>query len=71
MISNQGYEPNRSMSPGIEAKQLAEQSYRQQIVARQCLNKLVDIKSAIARQNKLLEILIDQLNAAQYRNASK
>lgn len=71
MVANQGYEPNRSMSPGIEAKQLAEQSYHQKIVARQCLNMLVDIKSAIKRQNKLLEILVDQLNAAHIRNASK
>ena len=69
MINNKGDTPEWSTSPDTEAKRLAAQSYRQKIVARQCLNKLVDIKTALSRQNKLLEVLIDQMNAARINHA--
>ncbi len=71
MIVNEGDVPERFSSPDTEAKRLAEQTYRQKIVARQCLNKLVDIKTAISRQNKSLEILIDEMKAARFRNHAK
>lgn len=71
MIIDEGDLPERSTSSDTEAKRLAAQSYRQKIVARQCLNKLVDIKTAIARQNKLLEILIGEMKAARVNNHTK
>ncbi|MFK7846681.1 MAG: hypothetical protein AB8G77_15375 [Rhodothermales bacterium] len=71
MIDNEGCSPERSISSDTEAKRLAAQSYRQKIVARQCLNKLVDIKTALSRQNKLLEILIGEMKAARIDNHAK
>ena len=35
--------------------------YREKIVARKCLNALIDIRLGLSRQNKLLEILINEL----------
>ena len=34
--------------------------YREKIIARKCLNSLIDIRLGLLRQNKLLEILIDE-----------
>ncbi len=71
MIAHKGLPPERSDSPKPENGLVLEQSYRQKIVARQCLNMLIDIKTALSRQNKMLEIYIDELNASQIRNTAK
>jgi|GEM_PF-6756005 len=34
--------------------------YREKIIARKCLNSLIDIRLGLVRQNKLLEILIEE-----------
>ena len=34
--------------------------YREKIIARKCLNSLIDIRLGLVRQNKLLEILITE-----------
>ena len=39
-------------------------AYREKIVARKCLNSLVDIRLGLLRQNKLLEILIHEARSA-------
>ncbi len=71
MIVNEGLPSDGSVSQGTDADNALEQTYRQRIVARQCLNMLVDIKTALSRQNKLLEIIIDQLNATRIRKSVK
>lgn len=40
---------------------VGDEAYRQRIFARKCLNKLVDVRLALLRQNRTLEIVIDQL----------
>ena len=34
--------------------------YREKIIARKCLNSLIDIRLGLLRQNRLLEILIEE-----------
>ncbi len=41
-----------------------ETAYRQKILARKCLNMLVDIRSGLIRQNRFLELLISELKAS-------
>lgn len=62
---------DRSGETGSDAQRISEQAYREKIIARQCLNMLVDIKSALSRQNKMLELLIDQQNATRVQNAAE
>ncbi len=39
--------------------------YREKIVARKCLNALIDVRIGLSRQNKLLEILIEEAHRPQ------
>ncbi len=71
MVGNEELSSNRPAAAGSDAKLASEQAYREKIVARQCLNMLVDIRTALSRQNKMLELLIDHHNAAHIRNTAK
>ncbi len=70
MIEHEEFPHKRSTMSEKDDAQVSAHTYHQKIVARQCLNKLVDIKTALSRQNRLLELLIDRINASQIRNSS-
>ena len=45
--------------------------YREKIIARKCLNSLIDIRLGLIRQNKLLEILIDEARVGEKEGADQ
>lgn len=53
--------PDSNPDKPSETSATFESTYRQKILARKCLNMLVDIRSGLVRQNRFLEILIEEL----------
>ena len=71
MIEHERRRSDDDVSPSLDSKEAKAFAYEQKIAARKCLNMLVDIKTTLSRQNKMLEAMIDRFNAIQNNNISR